>query len=133
MSDLNQQLLQYYKTLDPSDQQEILKKTLALSKQEKTSNQLLADTILPSSLTQQVGDSFISSDPVLDRKLQEAYGVSKIGREGRVDEFLGKAGGTLKDFQGAALDSRRGDRGLGYAALAGDLLKNIALINALKK
>ncbi len=131
MSDLNQQLLQYYKTLDPSDQQEILKKTLALSKQEKTSNQLLADTILPSSVTQQVGDSFISSDPVLDRKLQEAYGVSKIGREGRVDEFRGKAGGTLKDFQGAALDSRRGDRGLGYAALVGDLIKNMALINKL--
>jgi len=131
MSDLNQQLLQYYKTLDPSDQQEILKKTLALSKQEKTSNQLLADTILPSSLTQQVGDSFISSDPVLDRKLQEAYGVSKIGREGRVDEFKGKAGGTLKDFQAAALDSRRGDRGLGYAALVGDLIKNMALINKL--
>tara|TARA_B100001250_G_scaffold53249_2_gene41414 strand:+ start:8272 stop:8661 length:390 start_codon:yes stop_codon:yes gene_type:complete len=129
MGDLNEKLLQYYETLDPSDQREILKK-VALDKQEKTANQLLADTILPSSVTEQVGGAF-SKDPRTNQILEEAAGLGKIGREGRVDEFRGKAGGTLSDFQKRSLASRRGDRGLGYAALVGDLLKNMALINKL--
>jgi|TARA_E500000331_G_scaffold308585_1_gene314162 hypothetical protein len=131
MSDLNQQLLQYYKTLDPSDQQEILKKTLELTKQSKSADQLLTfgDASTPT-MTESVGNVF-SKDPRTNQILEEAAGIGKIGRENRVDEFLGKAGGTLKDFQGAALDSRRGDRGLGYTAVVTDLLKNLALINKL--
>ena len=131
MSDLNQQLLQYYKTLDPSDQQEILKKTLELTKQSKSADQLLTfgDASTPT-MTESVGNVF-SKDPRTNQLLEEAAGVGKIGTQMDIDAFKGKAGGTLRDFQGAALDSRRGDRGLGYTAVVTDLLKNLALINKL--
>ncbi len=86
--------------------------------------------MLPRSVTEQVGGAF-SKDPRTNQLLEEAAGVGKIGTQMEIDAFKGKAGGTLKDFQGAALDSRRGDRGLGYAALVGDLIKNMALINKL--
>jgi len=131
MSDLNQQLLQYYKTLDPSDQQEILKKTLELTKQSKSADQLLTfgDASTPT-MTESVS-GLLSEDPRTNRMLREAEGIGKIGTQMEIDAFKGKAGGTLRDFQGAALDSRRGDRGLGYAALVGDLIKNISLINKL--
>ena len=131
MSDLNQQLLQYYKTLDPSDQQEILKKTLELTKQSKSADQLLTfgDASTPT-MTESVGNVF-SKDPRTNQLLEEAAGIGKIGTQMDIDAFKGKAGGTLRDFQGAALDSRRGDRGLGYTAVVTDLLKNLALINKL--
>jgi len=130
MSDLSKQLKEYYSMLDPNDQAKVLQQALELSqKNQSTANDLLAKTILPSDLTSSVG-TFM--DPQ-QAKLERAKDVLRTKAESNIFEAQGKLGGTLSDFQKRALDSRRGDRGLGYAALAGDLLKNIALINALKK
>ena len=128
MSDLSKQLKEYYSMLDPNDQAKVLQQALELSqKNQSTANDVLAKTILPSDLTSSVG-TFM--DPQ-QAKLERAKDVLRTKAEANIFESQGKLGGTLSDFQTRALDSRRGDRGLGYAALVGDLIKNISLINKL--